>query len=54
VFVDDVDSCHDDAARRGADIVEPWLTGRYGMRDFNVRTPDGSLGILATAYRSTG
>jgi catechol 2,3-dioxygenase-like lactoylglutathione lyase family enzyme len=47
VIVDDVDSCHDELHARGADIVEPLADRPYGMRDFNVRTPDGHVLIFS-------
>jgi catechol 2,3-dioxygenase-like lactoylglutathione lyase family enzyme len=47
VVVDDVDSCHDELRARGADIVEPLADRPYGMRDFNVQTPDGHLLIFS-------
>ena len=54
VVVDDVDSCHDELRARGADIVEPLADRPYGMRDFNVRTPDGHLLIFSQPLTEYG
>lgn len=54
VVVDDVDSCHDELRARGADIVEPPADRPYGMRDFNVRTPDGHLLIFSQPLTEYG
>jgi len=54
VIVDDVDSCHDELRTRGADIVEPPADRPYGMRDFNVRTPDGHLLIFSQPLTENG
>ena len=54
VVVDDVDSCHDELRARGADIVEPLADRPYGMRDFNVRTPDGHLLIFSQPLTEHG
>jgi catechol 2,3-dioxygenase-like lactoylglutathione lyase family enzyme len=54
VIVDDVDSYHDELRARGADIVEPLTDRPYGMRDFNVRTPDGHLLIFSQPLHEYG
>jgi len=54
VIVDDVDSCHDELHARSADIVESLADRPYGMRDFNVRTPDGHLLIFSQPLTEYG
>jgi predicted enzyme related to lactoylglutathione lyase len=43
VQVDDVDAAHDDAQRRGYEIVHPLVTEPWGVRRFFVRAPDGNV-----------
>jgi len=42
IFVDDVDTLHDELAVRGARIVKPPQDYAYGMRDFDVDDLDGN------------
>lgn len=41
VWVDDVDALHRELAGRGAEIVQPPTTFEWGVREMNVRDPDG-------------
>jgi uncharacterized glyoxalase superfamily protein PhnB len=41
VWVDDVDALHQELAGRGAEIVQPPTTFEWGVREMNVRDPDG-------------
>lgn len=41
LYVLDVDACHDDVRRRGAEIIEPIKTEWWGDRLFGVRDPYG-------------
>jgi catechol 2,3-dioxygenase-like lactoylglutathione lyase family enzyme len=43
VFASDVDDLHDRLYAAGARIVKPPETYAYGMRDFDVKDPDGNL-----------
>jgi catechol 2,3-dioxygenase-like lactoylglutathione lyase family enzyme len=43
VQVDDVDAAHDEAQRRGFEIVHPLTTEAWGVRRFFVRAPDGNV-----------
>lgn len=43
IAVDDVDEAHEEALRRGYDIVHPLTTEPWGVRRFFVRTPDGQV-----------
>jgi catechol 2,3-dioxygenase-like lactoylglutathione lyase family enzyme len=43
VLVDDVDAAHDEAQRRGFEIVHPLATEAWGVRRFFVRAPDGNV-----------
>ena len=47
-------TCYAAALARGADIVEPLADRPYGMRDFNVRTPDGHLLIFSQPLTEYG
>jgi uncharacterized glyoxalase superfamily protein PhnB len=39
--VDDVDALHAELAGRGADIVLPPTNFEWGVREMNIRDPDG-------------
>ena len=41
--VDDVDAFHDEAVRRGYEIVHPMTDEPWGIRRFFVRAPDGTV-----------
>jgi uncharacterized glyoxalase superfamily protein PhnB len=41
IWVDDVDALHAELAGRGADIVQPPTNFEWGVREMNVRDPDG-------------
>ena len=43
VEVDDVDALHDEAVRRGLEIVYPLTDEPWGIRRFFVRDPDGTV-----------
>jgi len=43
VHVDDVDAAHQEARRRGYEIVHPLSTEPWGVRRFFVRAPDGNV-----------
>lgn len=43
VMVDDVEEAHDEAVRRGYEIVHPLTTEEWGVRRFYVRAPDGNV-----------
>ncbi len=43
VHVDDVDAAHEEAQRRGYEIVHPLGTEPWGVRRFFVRAPDGNV-----------
>lgn len=43
IAVDDVDAAHEEAVRRGYEIVHPLTTESWGVRRFFVRTPDGHV-----------
>jgi predicted enzyme related to lactoylglutathione lyase len=43
VKVDDVDAAHEEARRRGYEIVHPLSTEPWGVRRFFVRAPDGNV-----------
>jgi RimJ/RimL family protein N-acetyltransferase/predicted enzyme related to lactoylglutathione lyase len=43
IAVDDVDAAHDEAVRRGYEIVHPLTTETWGVRRFFVRSPDGHV-----------
>lgn len=48
VYVDDADAIHAEFEQRGVDIVRGLENSFYGMREFDVRDPDGH--ILAFAH----
>lgn len=41
IFVDDVDLLHKEYRERGVDIVQPPTNFPWGVREMNVRDPDG-------------
>jgi uncharacterized glyoxalase superfamily protein PhnB len=43
VAVEDVDAAHEEAVRRGLEIVHPLTTESWGVRRFFVRDPDGHV-----------
>jgi uncharacterized glyoxalase superfamily protein PhnB len=43
VAVEDVDAAHEEAVRRGWEIVHPLTTESWGVRRFFVRDPDGHV-----------
>lgn len=43
VFCDEVDGYFRDVASRGAAVTSPLSTQPYGMRDFQIKDPDGNL-----------
>lgn len=43
VMVDDVEQAHQEAVRRGYEIVHPLTTEEWGVRRFYVRAPDGNV-----------
>jgi predicted enzyme related to lactoylglutathione lyase len=43
VHVEDVDAAHQEAERRGFEIVHPLTTEQWGVRRFLVRAPDGNV-----------
>jgi uncharacterized glyoxalase superfamily protein PhnB len=43
IEVDDVDTIHADAIRRGLEIVYPLTDKPWGVRRFFVRDPDGTV-----------
>jgi predicted enzyme related to lactoylglutathione lyase len=43
VKVDDVDAAHEEARRRGYEIVHPLSNEPWGVRRFFVRAPDGNV-----------
>ncbi|NIZ90731.1 VOC family protein [Kineococcus rubinsiae] len=43
VKVDDVDAAHEEALRRGYEIVHPLQDEPWGVRRFLVRAPDGNV-----------
>jgi [ribosomal protein S5]-alanine N-acetyltransferase len=43
IAVDDVDAAHEEAVRRGYEIVHPLTTESWGVRRFFVRTPHGHV-----------
>ena len=43
VEVEDVDALHDEAVRRGLEIVYPLTDEPWGIRRFFVRDPDGTV-----------
>lgn len=43
VAVEDVDAAHEEAVRRGFEIVHPLTTEVWGVRRFFVRDPDGHV-----------
>jgi uncharacterized glyoxalase superfamily protein PhnB len=43
VAVEDVDAAHEEAVRRGFEIVHPLTTESWGVRRFFVRDPDGHV-----------
>ncbi|MEJ2889107.1 VOC family protein [Actinomycetospora aeridis] len=43
IAVDDVEAAHDEARRRGFEIVHPLTTEPWGVRRFFVRAPDGNV-----------
>jgi catechol 2,3-dioxygenase-like lactoylglutathione lyase family enzyme len=43
VEVEDVDALHDEAVRRGLEIVYPLTNEPWGIRRFFVRDPDGTV-----------
>ncbi len=42
IFVRDVDAIHAELLARGAGVVKPPQTYDYGMRDSDIRDPDGN------------
>jgi catechol 2,3-dioxygenase-like lactoylglutathione lyase family enzyme len=52
VEVDDVDSVHEEARRRGMDIVHPLTDEPWGVRRFFVRDPNGVVvNVMSHASR---
>lgn len=49
--VDEVDSLHEEFARKGAIILEPPTRRPYGMREFVVATPDGHRFVVGCVSR---
>lgn len=43
VFCDEVDTFYSEVKRKGAEITSPLNTYPYGMRDFQLKDPDGNL-----------
>lgn len=43
IHADDVEGAHDEARRRGFEIVHPLTTEPWGVRRFLVRAPDGNV-----------
>ena len=43
IFVHDIDAVYQELQQAGADIATPLDTRDYGMRDFDVKDPDGYL-----------
>jgi catechol 2,3-dioxygenase-like lactoylglutathione lyase family enzyme len=43
VYVEDADALHAEFAARGVDIARELCDAEYGLRDFDVRDPDGHL-----------
>lgn len=43
VFCDEVDNYYDQVVQRGAVVTLPLAAKPYGMRDFQVKDPDGNL-----------
>jgi uncharacterized glyoxalase superfamily protein PhnB len=41
LWVDDVDALHDELRERGAEVRQPPTTMEWGVREMNVRDPDG-------------
>ena len=52
VFVDDVDSLHNDYLQRGVNIIQPPTNFPWGVREMNIEDPDGHrlrIGCESTA-----
>jgi len=43
VYVDDADALHDRFSKAGVEIVRPLEDQPYGLRDFDIRDPDGHI-----------
>lgn len=43
VYVDDADALHAEFSARGVDIARGLCNAEYGLRDFDIRDPDGHL-----------
>lgn len=43
IYVEDADRLHDQARRNGVEIVRDPEDAFYGLRDFDIRDPDGHL-----------
>ena len=43
IYVEDANALHDEFAGRGVDIARELENMPYGMRDFDIRDPDGHL-----------
>lgn len=43
VFCDEVDSYYAEIKSRGAEVTSPLATYPYGMRDFQIKDPDGNV-----------
>ena len=48
VFVHNVDSLHEEFVSKGVEIYTPIDTRDYGMRDFDVKDPDGYIICFGT------
>ncbi|MEJ7648261.1 MAG: VOC family protein [Nakamurella sp.] len=53
VMVDDVGAAHDEALRRGYEIVHPLTTEDWGVRRFFVRAPGGAVVNVAQHHPET-
>jgi uncharacterized glyoxalase superfamily protein PhnB len=51
IFTSDVDALYEELRERGAEIVKPPADYDYGMRDFDVRDPDGNALCFGTESR---
>ncbi len=53
LFCDEIDSYHDLIRQKGAPIVRPIEDTPYGMRDFEIKDPDGNLLVFGCDIEGT-